>query len=69
MSKLHPLNITKITKKGYKKSHEKFRNLSKEEKEKKLRYLREPYKNLSEDEKQLSIEKNIEYGKIEILWT
>ena len=35
MSKVHQLNITKITKKGYKKkSHEKYRNLSKEEKEK-----------------------------------
>ena len=68
MSKVHPLNITKITRKATKKSREKYRNLSKEEKEKKLQYLREPYKNLSEDEKQLSIEKNIEYGKIKILW-
>ena len=35
-----------------KKAHERYQNLSKEEKQKKQRYDCESYKNLSEDEKQ-----------------
>ena len=35
-----------------KKTHERYQNISKEEKEKKWRYGRERYKNLSEDERQ-----------------
>ena len=43
--------IKKIKKEYKKKAHERYQNLSKEEKEKKRQYARERYKKLSEDEK------------------
>ena len=69
MSKVHQLNITKITKKEYKKSLMKnIEIFPKRKMKKKLKHGSERYKNFSEDEKQLSIEKNvIEYGKMKIL--
>ena len=50
MSKIHVLNITKKTKKNYKKACERHQNLSKEEKEKKRQYDRKGYENASEVE-------------------
>ena len=51
--KIHQLNITKITKTGYKKRLVKiYRSLSKEGNEKQRKYKSERYKNLSADEKQ-----------------
>ena len=41
----------KKIKKDYEKAHERYQNLSKEEKEKKWHYGGKRYKNLSEDEK------------------
>ena len=60
--KIHQLIIIKIKKKTTKKKAcERYKSLSKEEKEKKQQYGLESYKNLTEDEKQklLSVEKNI----------
>ena len=54
--KIHQLNIIKMIKKCYKKAHERYQSLSKEEKEKKPQYGRERYKNLPEDERQKLVE-------------
>ena len=43
--------IKKKERKDLKKSHERYKNLSEEEKNKKSEYGRERYKNLSEDKK------------------
>ena len=48
---------TRNTKKGFnKKAHERYQDLSEEQKNKKQKYSRKQYKNLSEDEKQRLVE-------------
>ena len=56
------MNITKSTKRDYKKKvRERYQNLSKEEKDKKGQYVRERYRDLPEDENKvwLNIRKNL----------
>ena len=61
----HQLNITKITKKDYKKSFAKnIKVFSNKKKKKSEQYGREQYKSFSEDEKQKLVEYRTKYYKI-----
>ena len=63
--KIFELTIIKKIKKDYKKKAcERYKNLSKEEKEKKRQYGCERYKNLSEDEKQKLVEYRKKYYRM-----
>ena len=60
MPKMCQLNVIKKINKDYKKTCERYQNLSKVEKERKRQYGRERYKNLPKDEKQ----KLVQYRKL-----
>ena len=62
--KLYQLSIIKKIKKDYKKAHERYQNLYKEEKENKPQYGCERHKNLSEDEKQKLVEYRKKYYRM-----
>ena len=68
MYKDYQLHITKITKKDYKKCHEKYWSLSEKEKEKSNNISMKDIKTSlkTENKNWLSIEKNTKYRKIKI---
>ena len=62
--KIHPLNITKITKKDYKKDLWKISKFFQKKEKKKKQYRRGQYKNLPEDEKQRLVDYRIKNYKM-----
>ena len=62
--KIHPLNITKITKKDYKKDLWKISKFFQKKEKKKKQYGRWQYKNLPEDEKQRLVDYRIKNYKM-----
>ena len=62
--KIHPLNITKITKKDYNKDLWKISKFFQKKEKKKKQYGRGQYKNLPEDEKQRLVDYRIKNYKM-----